>query len=266
MRAIKANFEAWISRGRADSKPIRELLRDYVEILLDTGARPGKELLDLKWVQIETKMYPVITKTDVVDEEGELIETVNANRTAFLKIQTGKTGARTAVGRVETVKALGRIAERNYSKPLWQLLEEDIKDNVFMYREVLSDKQIKQKVKPSLVKPTSFDKLFKSYLDTHNLLKDSATDKARSFYSLRHTYATLALTHDKVAIHTLAKQMGTSVGMIEKHYSHLEPVKAIHQLRGEETRQLINATSQVDKKYAFDETKEKKKRAPKKLK
>lgn len=266
VRAIKANFEAWISRGRADSKPIRELLRDYVEILLDTGARPGKELLDLKWVQIETKMYPVITKTDVVDEEGELIETVNANRTAFLKIQTGKTGARTAVGRVETVKALGRIAERNYSKPLWQLLEEDIKDNVFMYREVLSDKQIKQKVKPSLVKPTSFDKLFKSYLDTHNLLKDSATDKARSFYSLRHTYATLALTHDKVAIHTLAKQMGTSVGMIEKHYSHLEPVKAIHQLRGEETRQLINATSQVDKKYAFDETKEKKKRAPKKLK
>ena len=58
--------------------------------------------------------------------------------------------------------------------------------------------------------------------------------------------------------------MGTSVAMIEKHYSHLEPVKAIHQLRGEETRQLISASKKIDEKYVFDETKEKRKRSSKK--
>jgi hypothetical protein len=48
--------------------------------------------------------------------------------------------------------------------------------------------------------------------------------------------------------------MGTSVGMIEKHYSHLDAVKAVHQLRGEESRQLIEATSEVDELYKYDET------------
>jgi hypothetical protein len=76
----------------------------------------------------------------------------------------------------------------------------------------------------------------------------------------------MALTNDRVPIHTLAKQMGTSVGMIEKHYSHLEPVKAVHQLRGEETRQLIDAVDDIDEKYAFDATKAKTTRKSKSVK
>jgi hypothetical protein len=42
-------------------------------------------------------------------------------------------------------------------------------------------------------------------------------------------------------IHTLAKQMGTSVLMIERHYSHLQVIQAIKQLRGANTRKLIEA-------------------------
>lgn len=37
------------------------------------------------------------------------------------------------------------------------------------------------------------------------------------------TYATFALVTDGMEIHTLATQMGTSIQMIEKHYSHLTP-------------------------------------------
>jgi hypothetical protein len=44
-----------------------------------------------------------------------------------------------------------------------------------------------------------------------------------------------------VPIHTLAKQMGTSVLMIERHYSHLQVIQAIEQLRGTNTRKLIEA-------------------------
>ena len=45
----------------------------------------------------------------------------------------------------------------------------------------------------------------------------------RTFYSFRHTYATFALLNDGMDIHTLAIQMGTSIAMIEPHYSHLTP-------------------------------------------
>ena len=88
---------------------------------------------------------------------------------------------------------------------------------------------------------------------------DPKTEQKRVFYSLRHTYATLALTHDKVPIHTLAKQMGTSVLMIEKHYSHLKVVQAIDQLRGEESRQLISAGGVIDEAYASNKVVKEKK-------
>jgi hypothetical protein len=46
------------------------------------------------------------------------------------------------------------------------------------------------------------------------LLKDTATGQNRTLYSLRHTYATMALIEGNMDVHTLAKQMGTSVGML----------------------------------------------------
>ena len=91
--------------------------------------------------------------------------------------------------------------------------------------------------------------MFENFLSDHSLLIDPRTNQHRVFYSLRHTYATFALTHDQVPIHTLAKQMGTSVLMIERHYSHLKVIQAINQLRGAETRQLIDAGGVIDEMY-----------------
>jgi hypothetical protein len=54
--------------------------------------------------------------------------------------------------------------------------------------------------------------------------------------------------------------MGTSVIMIEKHYSHLDAVKAVHQLRGEESRQLIESKTDIDEKYEFNGTKNRRSR------
>jgi len=266
VRAIRKNFDAWIERGRADSKELRLLLRDYVNVLLDTGARPGKELLNLQWAQIELTMHPVITRTGVIDQtEGinEEIVSIKSNRTVYMRILTGKTsqkGGRMIVGRLPTVHALDAIAKRNYGKSLREQLITKSNDNVFAYREFINTKKDKTGRKEKLLKPTSFSKMFDEYLTQHNLLIDAATKKRRVFYSLRHTYATMALMHDKVAIHTLAKQMGTSVGMIERHYSHLDAVKAVHQLKGEESRQLIDAPVDVDERYKYvDMVAEKKK-------
>jgi integrase len=138
-----------------------------------------------------------------------------------------------------TYNALVNIAQRNYPKDTWPVVNalDEIcvaSNDDFVFR--LKDKS----------QPTSFTKLFDHYLTEHHLLIDPITGQRRVFYSLRHTYATLALTYDRVPIHTLAKQMGTSVLMIEKHYSHLKVVQAVDQLRREESRQLIAAGGLMD--------------------
>jgi len=46
----------------------------------------------------------------------------------------------------------------------------------------------------------------------------------RSTYCFRHTYATFRLTEGVDSLF-LAKQMGTSVKMIEDHYGHVSPDK-----------------------------------------
>lgn len=51
----------------------------------------------------------------------------------------------------------------------------------------------------------------------------------RSLYSLRHTYATFALT-EGIDIHTLARQMGASIAMIERHYSKITPLISAEKL------------------------------------
>lgn len=58
-------------------------------------------------------------------------------------------------------------------------------------------------------------------------LKHSAHG-VRTLYSLRHSYITWQLTMGKVSMEILAKQCGTSVQMIEQHYSH-GSAKDVHQ-------------------------------------
>lgn len=55
-------------------------------------------------------------------------------------------------------------------------------------------------------------------------LQASSSGARRSTYCFRHTYATFRLT-EGVDVYFLAKQMGTSVKMIEDHYGHITPVK-----------------------------------------
>ncbi|MDE1153588.1 MAG: site-specific integrase [Micavibrio sp.] len=50
------------------------------------------------------------------------------------------------------------------------------------------------------------------------------TEVRRSIYSFRHTYATFRLM-EGIDVYFLAKQMGTSVKMIEDYYGHIAPAK-----------------------------------------
>ena len=64
---------------------------------------------------------------------------------------------------------------------------------------------------------------FRQFLKDISIIICPRTGQNRTLYSLRHTYAKFALINDGIDIHTLAIQMGTSIGMIERHCSHLTP-------------------------------------------
>ena len=239
IKAVLANFDDWVERGRTEkSKELRKLLKDYVHVLTDTGARPGDELMNLKWKQLMLNRVTNKTSISDIDFSGKPINNLITKKYNFEMTVTGKTGTRTLVANIDTIFALLRIIKRNYniennfSDPLKNIPTTD--DYVFRTKDK--------------TRPTSFPKMFDSYLDEHNLLIDPKTDNKRVLYSLRHTYATNQLLHDEVMIYKLTKQMGTSVAMIEKHYDHLNPAQAIEQLRGDKTRELLKNTP-VDDKY-----------------
>jgi len=83
---------------------------------------------------------------------------------------------------------------------------------------------------------------FKIFMKDTGLLTCPRTGQDRTLYSLRHTYATFSLLNDGMDVHTLAVQMGTSILMIERHYSHLTPRLKKEMLTGKRYDTLIKTT------------------------
>jgi hypothetical protein len=141
--------------------------------------------MDLKWNQIAYEIKPTLEKTGVMtdgkEEEPEEIVLANLNKTVFLSV-SGKTGRRDILGRLPTVRALERIALRNYkikksvADPLGEVAHPGNMDFV------LRTKLLKADVS------AFFQVMFKNYLKEHNLYVDPLTGQNRVFYSLRHTY------------------------------------------------------------------------------
>ncbi len=100
---------------------------------------------------------------------------------------------------------------------------------------------------PNGEKPKDLHGCFELLLKDCNLLEDS-DGQNRTLYSIRHTYATIKLLEGK-DIYMIALQMGTSVGMIEKHYSHATALMNASNIVGDSstpTSKPTNATSILD--------------------
>lgn len=192
-------MEKWQHKGRlAVEREIRPLLRDYVEMLLYTGVRHGTEAMGIRWRDLEWH-----TKDGV----------------RYLRVWVdGKTGGRWLIAKHAAVDVLRRLHARQ--KDICELsFETTLTTRVPHLLFRFSDGH----------QPHSLVGTFRKLMRDSGLLLDSA-GQTRTLYSLRHTYATLALLEGAADIHTLSKQMGNSAAMIERHYSKLTATLAADRL------------------------------------
>ena len=191
-KSLCAKMPSWIKKGRGEkSLNMRELLRDYVLILANTGIRHGTEAMNLKWRHIDWHKK---------GDERYLRLTVN-----------GKTGAHTAIARHNVQDYLERIQQRFPALATMtfdELLNAKVDEHVFR----LADG----------TQTNSLNATFEVLMQDTGLAIGTTSEKQRTLYSLRHTYATLQLMEGR-SIHELARQMGTSVAMLEQHYSKITP-------------------------------------------
>ena len=165
------------------TRQIRELLYDYCEIAVNTGIRPGTEMEAITWGDIELRRQ---------NEKAQFFIHVRKGKT------TKHTGTRKVVCKKDVIGAFIRLRERFPNrKPTDALL-----------------RLANGETTPQL------GKAFEKVLQTENL-KQSPMGP-RTLYSLRHTYITWQLLNGQT-MDVIAKQCGTSVTMIEQHYSHVKP-------------------------------------------
>jgi hypothetical protein len=93
--------------------------------------------------------------------------------------------------------------------------------------------------------PGSFNHVFESFLEEHNLLLDPVTGRKRVFYSLRSTYATTVMNYDAVPIRDLSKQLGNSVGIIQKHYDRATGEAIVENIKAPNAKKALFDTSKV---------------------
>ena len=186
-------FAKWVRQARTSkSLQMRELLWDYVRLLTSTGIRHGTEAQNLRWKHVEV--------------------IVDGNRRYLAVWVDGKTGQREVIAKASAITYLKRIHKRC----------EDIRHLTF-------DELLAKKLALPVFRlgdgtvTNNLHQTFKVFMEDTGLLADAKTGQERTLYCLRHTYATFQLVNNNVDMHTLAKQMGTSILMLEKHYSHLTP-------------------------------------------
>ena len=202
LETLMASVPKFISDGRTlRTRMIRELLTIYVPFMAATGMRPGTEAEFLEWRHI-----------DVEIRDGQPI--------LHFRLQRGKRGPRNFVAHNSCWLLLERL--RQLSPDLSGMtLEQVLKKRIPKLLFRLSDGSV----------PDNWNKPFRQWLEDTQLLNCAVTSKERSLYSLRHYYATQRLL-EGIPIHDLAEQMGTSVLMITKHYSHLTPLMKAKQFAG----------------------------------
>ena len=195
---------------KGDFAILRQKLPEYVAAAPDKRSRASRKLLQyyvlllaLSGLRVGELNSLRIRDIDVITDE--------AGRSTFQFAIRGKTGKRVVVPRIEAKDVISAM-----------LLERPGEPN----RDALLF------VMPDGCAITTLADQFTAFL-TFAGLRRNGDGEPHTLYSLRHTYATMAIMED-IDVFTIARNMGTSVAMIEQYYGkHATPTTRARKLGGE---------------------------------
>lgn len=197
---IRDAFPAWIAEARkGQTQQIRELLFFYFNVAVHTGHRPGKEMDNLRWNDIQMR-------------DDHVVITVRKGKTTL------HTGNRHVVGNSIVLDMILDLHSRSQDG---EGAEHGVPNdwNPLVFR---------------LPDGNTTDTMGRNFTTLlRRLGLDNGSGGKRTLYSLRHTYITHLLL-DRVPVSVIAKQCGTSTAMIETHYSHITPLMYAKELAGGE--------------------------------
>lgn len=210
LRAVPDYYDGSPRSVRRD----RFLMLYYMLILAETGIRVG-EARHLRWRDLR----PVNNNKNPDD----------ANIALTVK---GKTGIREVVASGPVVReALNSILKRR---------RKDLKDetsDIYNKDAVPLDSFIFCNKHGNAI--GSFKKSFSAFIEHVDLTFDTFGQR-RTIYSLRHTYATTRIEAG-VNHYALAKNMGTSVAMLERFYGHTTNIGMADELTKPKTKRVANS-------------------------
>lgn len=194
---LRAFMAIWEQQGTQELDRLqRPLVCDYVEFLLLTGMRHGTEAMNVQWCDCEWYEF---------------------DKVRYLRVRvSGKTGERYLIAKHDAVIVLKRLCARQKDLATHEIESVMGRVNKYVFRNANG------------LRPRTFNGMFMKLVKECGLHTDSAGQR-RTLYSLRHTYATQELLSG-TDIHTLSKQMGNSVRMLEQHYSKLTATMAAERL------------------------------------
>jgi integrase len=208
-RKITTGMRRRVKEGWGAFKRDRFILQQYVLILANCGVRLG-ELRNLKWDDIRRESYE--------DEDKDTVR--------LIILVKGKTGIREVVCNAGTEV----FFERLYDHRKEELNAHPSQDSfVFCHRDGIPIQSMRK----------AFDSLLADLT-----LKTNSMGKDRTLYSLRHMYATFRLS-EEVSPYLLAKQMGTSVEMLERHYGQVVNRLVATQITKTRSRQTVKVTEKI---------------------
>lgn len=218
VKIITAAFPAWVKEGRKQvTRDIRELLFFYFQFAIFTGLRPGTEIDNLKWSDIQ-----------IVGKETD--------RYIIINVRKGKTTLYTGTRKVV---AYGQVLELVLDMSARSHDGEDSKDGVPNNWDPLVFRLPNGDVSDQLGR--NFSMLLKK------LKLENGPGGKRTLYSLRHTYITMKLLEGNKP-EVIAKQCGTSTAMIDTFYNHLTSLMYTKELIGNaggEMNKLVGQYSDI---------------------
>ena len=218
----------WVEAGgrrewdQEASVEVRRLLRAYVALGTCTGIRPGEEmeLILSRQVNFETVGGKPTIRIPILAHQGKY----GVERTAFAYMND-----------VFDVEGILRDLIR-WREKRWTCADRKPKDSPLF-------------ALPSTGRCPNFAPPFKKLLREIGILADPKTGLDRVPYSMRHYYGTQAILRRRT-YEELSKVMGTSPGMLRRHYDHAEIIAHAADLSGHGERDAAERALAVARRRA----------------